>query len=74
MKKSCLFFDKKIQMCMLHSPLHRPYLNSIHVSQLLLLLAFRRHLRIPILPLRRRKIIYETHPLSACFKRFRRNR
>ena len=27
MKKSCLFFDKKIQMCLFHSPLQRSYLN-----------------------------------------------
>ena len=33
MKKSCLFFDKTIQMCMLHSPLHRFYLNRVCKSE-----------------------------------------
>jgi len=28
MKKSCLYFNKKIQMCILHSPLHRSYLKQ----------------------------------------------
>ena len=28
MKKSCLHFDKKIQMCILHSPLQRSYLKK----------------------------------------------
>jgi len=28
MKKSCLYFDKKIQMCILHSPLQRSYLKA----------------------------------------------
>ena len=27
MKKSCLYFDKKIQMCILHIPLQRSYLK-----------------------------------------------
>ena len=27
MKKSCLYFDKKIQTCILHSPLQWSYLN-----------------------------------------------
>ena len=29
MKKSCLFFDKKIQMCLFHSPLQRSYLKLL---------------------------------------------
>ena len=28
MKKSCLYFDKKMQICILHSPLQRSYLNK----------------------------------------------